>query len=432
MWQDMSFKDFLVDAREKNIICFGTGEYLEIAIKLLEKHGLKISYAVDNNFWKSGTIVSGIEIDTLDRLIYDELEKICVLVCDLAIYNIVEQLQEAGINNFFALPLFAEEWYGYQNRFIMKIPFSDRTPPKWRQQCFITPVNACNLSCSFCAFAENSTTGEVMPYEAFLRIAEQLKFLKINGQKVDTVRLDGNREGLLHPRFSDIAQHLDSIGINCRLVTNGFLMTNEVATVLARHLRHIRISVTGITDDVYHHFQGSERANSSVIFNTVVDNVVRLVEIRNSQNSSCYIDIGFICTELSAHQIKDAIIFWKKKGIDRIIFFYENSKDTLPLKNAEDNDISYTSENGAREVCFYTTTIAANGDVYPCCSPYGEYMPIGNCFTNTLNEIFSSQAFYIFRKKLATLNPEQLPYKCRRCTVIAQTSGHKFQNSGFS
>ncbi|GHT17678.1 hypothetical protein FACS1894189_4050 [Planctomycetales bacterium] len=196
-------------------------------------------------------------------------------------------------------------------------------------------------------------------------------------------------------------------------------MTKEIATVIVKHLRHVRISVTGVTSDVYHHFQGSRMADSEVIFNTVVDNITELVKIRNSLNSSCYIDIGYICTELSARQIKDAILFWRNKGIDRILFGYEDSEVALPLKEADANEICYTVTNGARELCFYTTTIAANGDVYPCCEPYGEYMPIGNCFKTSLNEIFNSQEFYVFRKNLASLNQQQLPHKCRRCTAIA-------------
>jgi len=416
---EKSFKDFLINVREKNIVCFGTGEYLVIAKRLLKKHNLTISYTVDNDFWKSGTDIEGIEVSTVDRLVHDELNKICVLICDFDIYNIAEQLKEAGIYNFYALPLFAEEWYRYQNRFIMQIPFSNRIPPKWGQQCHITIVNACNLSCPFCAFAENPSTGEFMPYEAFLRIADQLKSMRINGQKVDTIRLGGNKEGLLHPHFVDMAHHLDCGGFKSRLVTNGFLMTKEIATVIVEHLHHIRISITGVTNEVYHHFQGSKRANSDNIFNTVVDNIAELVKIRNSLNSSCYINIGYICTEFSAHQIKDAILFWRKKGIDRIIFFHEGSEVTLPLKNTDDNEICYTNANEARQVCFYTTTIAANGDVYPCCAPNGEYMPIGNCFKTSLNEIFNSQKFYMFRNNLASLNPKQLPHKCRRCTVIA-------------
>jgi len=419
LWKNKSFKDFLINAREKNIVCFGTGEYLATAKRLLAKHDLKIAYAVDNDFWQNGTNIEGIEISTVDRLIHDTLNKTCVLICDLAIFDIAEQLLEADIQNFFALPLFAEEWYRYQNRFVMKIPLSNRTLPMWGRQCFITIVNACNLKCPFCAFAGNPSTGEYMSYEAFIRTAEQLKSLRINGQKVDTIRLGGNREGLLHPHFADMAYHLDSNGFKPRLVTNGVLMTKEIATVIVKYFHHVRISVTGVTSEVYHHFQGSERHDSNAIFNTVVNNVTELINIRNRLNSACFVDIGYICTEFSAHQMKDAILFWRGKGCDRILFGYEDREVSLPVKEADDKDICYTVTNGARELCFYTTTIAANGDVYPCCEPYGEYMPIGNCFKTSLNAIFNSQEFYMFRKDLASLNPKQLPHKCRHCTAIA-------------
>jgi len=416
---EKTFKDFLIDVKDKNIVCFGAGEYLAIAQKLLCKHDLSISYTVDNDFWKNGTNVNGIEVCTVDRLIHDERNKTCVLICDLDIYNIAEQLKEVGIYDFYALPLFAEKWYKFQNSFIMGIPFSNRTLPQWGQQCHITIANACNLSCPFCAFAENPSIGEHMPYDKFLLIAEQLETLRIKGRKIDTIRLGGNKEGLLHPNFSDMVSCLDVEGFKTRLVTNGVLMTSKTAKALVEHCCHVRISITGITNEVYHHFQGSKRANSNVIFNTVVNNVVELVKLRNSLNSSCYIDVGFICTELSAHQIGDAIHFWKKKGVDRIMFFHESSEIIIPLKNADTNDIDYTNTNGAKDVCFYTTTIAANGDVYPCCTPDGEYMPIGNCFEAPLNKIFNSNKFYSFIKDLTSLDPTLLPHNCKRCSVIA-------------
>jgi len=419
MWKNKSFNEFLLASREKNIVCFGTGECLEISIILLKNHGLKISYAVDNDFWKIGINIAGIGVSSIDRLTHDEIEKTCVLICDNAIYDNAEQLLETGIDNFFAVPLFAEKWFMYQKPFVMKIPLSNKTLPHWGQQCFITIVNACNLNCSFCAFAGNPSTGEYMSYEMFLRIAEQLKSLRINGRKVDTIRLGGSREGLLHPHFNDMARHLDSNGFKPRLATNGFLMTKEIATVIVEHLRHVRISITGVTSEVYQHFQGSARADSEIIFNTVVDNVTELVKIRNDKNSSCYIEIGYVCTELSAHQIRDAILFWRNKGVDRIVFGYEDSEIALPLKEAKDNEICYSDANGARVLCFFTTTIAANGDVYPCCEPCGEHMSIGNCFKTSLGKIFNSQEFFIFRRNLASLNPELLPHNCKRCTAIA-------------
>ena len=188
-------------------------------------------------------------------------------------------------------------------------------------------INKCNCRCDFCQTVPNST-GEIMSIDNYKNILRQCQELKLFGQPITLIRLDGNREALLHPHFSELLKITTNTGFESSLVTNGILLNNKNnIDDLVDNCTSINISITGITPDVYHHFQGYGKQNYAEQFQLVVNNVRKLLYVKNQRNGKLrYVSISFLVTEESGHQAKDALFFWKEMGVDALIFCI-NGKD---------------------------------------------------------------------------------------------------------
>ena len=275
-------------------------------------------------------------------------------------------------------------------------------------------IDACNLRCPMCQHVKN-TTGKFMSLEQISSILDQMVNLDtVIGKRFDTIRLDGNREALLYPHLEEVMSIAKSKGIGTLLITNGVLLDKEKASMLVRHgLKHIIISVTGITTDVYRQFQGANTKNPTEQLDKVKENVEHLVQFRDSAKSRMKVDISYILTEHSVVDANSAVFYWKDKGCDEIKFNV-NTMDAVYARECKTDDFYY--HPGSK--CISSAGVAVNGDVYPCCQPPGEYMSIGNCFETTLSDIFSSKAYYDLVSALATLDPKNMPQGCITCPVI--------------
>ncbi len=135
VFENASFSDFIQCSKDKEIVLFGLGRYVSAAKELLAEHKLEIAYAVDNDFWNHGSVINGIKVYYLDKLLSADPEKICVLICADCIYDIAEQLGEMGIEHVFAMLLFAKELYRHgltEYVHIVNISITGLTPETYR------------------------------------------------------------------------------------------------------------------------------------------------------------------------------------------------------------------------------------------------------------------------------------------------------------
>jgi radical SAM protein with 4Fe4S-binding SPASM domain len=192
-------------------------------------------------------------------------------------------------------------------------------------------------------------------------------------------------------------------------------MTNETAEIIVEHIDDINISLTGITPETYHNFQGSFRANSKDLFELAIKNTLNLISLKKVRNSNCKIHVSFIVNKDSIQEAKDAIAYWKEAGIDSLRIRKDTRDGIREIVNAGEN-IVY---RGWGYMCINTAVVSAEGDVFPCCQPWGEDMPLGNCFKTPLNNIFNSYKYFELCHKLASLDKNKLPNGCKSCGVIA-------------
>ena len=78
----------------------------------------------------------------------------------------------------------------------------------------ISLTNACNLTCSFCCFA-NRDISEKMPTEKIFQALESFKQIRITG-----VEFTGGGEPSIHPHFKEIVNYAKDLGFSLGICTN--------------------------------------------------------------------------------------------------------------------------------------------------------------------------------------------------------------------
>lgn len=79
----------------------------------------------------------------------------------------------------------------------------------------VSPINACNLTCSFCCFANRSMT-ERLSLTQMKTAIQSFYELGITG-----VEFTGGGEPLLHPEINEIVDFCDDLGLKIGICTNG-------------------------------------------------------------------------------------------------------------------------------------------------------------------------------------------------------------------
>jgi len=79
----------------------------------------------------------------------------------------------------------------------------------------ISLINACNLTCSFCCFA-NRDMGDRLPLEKVKQALDSFKKIGVTG-----VEFTGGGEPTLHPDFEEIVRYSHSLGFKLGICTNG-------------------------------------------------------------------------------------------------------------------------------------------------------------------------------------------------------------------
>ncbi len=79
----------------------------------------------------------------------------------------------------------------------------------------ISPINACNLTCSFCCFANREMTDR-LPLERIKRALDSFKKIGVTG-----IEYTGGGEPTLHPDFEEIVRYTHKLGFKIGICTNG-------------------------------------------------------------------------------------------------------------------------------------------------------------------------------------------------------------------
>ena len=267
-------------------------------------------------------------------------------------------------------------WTKEPNFFVFKFK---KLRKKWANPKLFNVVqieshNTCTRKCWFCKFGQERQDAEIlsMSDETILTIANGLHELEYSGR----ISLYGINEPLLEPRLFDMIALFKSkcpdsfITIN----TNGDRLTEAVYQKL------MEAGLDGLIIDIYDH-----------------------LAMRRLEKYGAYEKVA----------LQD-----RRKPDDKM----DNRGGSVKI-----NQDKFFLEKIIKSTClrpFNVLQICANGDVVLCCADmYGDVV-MGNIMNQTLEDIWNSEGFKLYRTELATNGRANLKL-CQNCSHHGGTSKRK-------
>lgn len=288
----------------------------------------------------------------------------------------------------------------------------------------------CNQSCGFCAYrwegytsnelfkvirpdgTANHNPNRMIPFE---KIAEILDDCRDMGVKA--VQVTGGGEPTVHPRHADVFRAVLDRGLDLALVTNGIAFREETFESLTR-AKWVRVSIDAGNAATY----AATRRVHPWQFNRVRDNVYRLAKLRDHEQSSMVLGVGFVVTRDNWREVVDAATLARDLGADNIrisAVFQPDDEDYFTDFYSQASDLCREAESlsgpgfrvfnnfGDRigDLCqhepdysfcgyqHFSTYVGADLNVYRCCvQAYNPRGLVGSIKDRRFRDLWESEA----------------------------------------
>jgi len=326
-------------------------------------------------------------------------------------------------------------------------------------------TNDCNLRCNMCdRWKWGPDLGGNLTKEAIFSLLEELS--KLGTQHI----LISGGEPLLRKDFKEIIAYINKKGIKFTVITNGVVLTKDIAIDLIKSDATIIISVDGSNNEIYSKIRGRQD-----VFDKIIENIKNLVEIKDA-NKKGIISMHFV---IQKHNMNDVISFYnlaKDLGVDIVSYgivhgphiidkgvgfnkenfhqLKDNIKKLIDLKKESNIQIDLrkeliaihqgqislkTLQSGLLYTEFfkknpvpclslnYWALIDAFGDVYPCCYAYFDNFDyhsvqklrnrlcFGNIHKTSFQKIWAGEKFNSFRNSMNPVKIDSYPKVCGNC-----------------
>ena len=196
----------------------------------------------------------------------------------------------------------------------------------------IKPTNYCNHKCYYCSYADSAlglrdsvNKQDQIPWEKMQEIISD-----IADMGVKAVTLSGGGEPLVYPYIIETMTKILDAGIDLSIITNGQLLRDEKAEVLA-NAKWVRISLDSVNADTY----SKIRHLPLTAFDEVCDNIRYFSKIKQNY---CELGINFVVNHENAAEVYDVAKMLKKLGVNHIKYTARITKDLFeyhePFKNS--------------------------------------------------------------------------------------------------
>jgi len=179
-------------------------------------------------------------------------------------------------------------------------------------QIRIKPTNICNHNCYYCAYrVENQDLGQNMNLKDSIPREKMLELLDdCIEMGVKSITFSGGGEPFCYPHLKESLARLAQSPVKFAALTNGSLLSGDVAELFAHHGTWIRVSMDGWNNESYRDY----RACRSDEFDTIVSNMERFKKI----GGTCYLGVSIIVDQKNYAHIYDLIARLKGIGVDSV------------------------------------------------------------------------------------------------------------------
>lgn len=266
------------------------------------------------------------------------------------------------------------------------------------KKIYIEITNICNLSCIFCSKVEKSR--RMLSTSEFKTIVEKVK------DYTDYIYLHVKGEPLTHPNIIELINIANDYNLKVNLTTNGVLFPKYVEELSkCENLSKINFSLhseNNIPNYCEKIFESVNKLNNQ----TVIYRLWTLKENELDEKSTIIVD------KIINHYNLDKTFIEKVKTENNIKI---NSTTYVD----KDNEFTWPKINDYQSngYCYALKTqiaILSDGTVVPCCLDSNGQIELGNIFTDSLEEIMSSERYQNLKKSFQDRKPcEEL---CKSCT----------------
>ncbi|MDA8233903.1 MAG: tungsten cofactor oxidoreductase radical SAM maturase [Clostridia bacterium] len=309
------------------------------------------------------------------------------------------------------------------------------------KKVYLEITTKCNLACTTCIRNSWEDSLNHMEWPVFQAVLEQLKGLP----DLKTVHFGGFGEPLSHPRIMEMVAAVKGLGLQAELITNGLLLSEEVAGRLVElGLDRLYISMDGPDAEEYNEIRvGSD-------FGAVVANIQGLNRQKQARRVEYpTLGIEFVAMRKNYHKLPKLVRLANELKVDTILVtnvlpYNEEMKDEI-LYDRDDTKISFGAESmwvlikaqlphmklRTERYCKFiedkALSVSQEGYVSPCnallhsyqCYIYGRVKKmkpyrLGNVMEKSLREIWTDAGYAHFR---STVKDFRFP-SCTDCRYL--------------
>ncbi len=264
-------------------------------------------------------------------------------------------------------------------------------------------TNACNLRCFMCERNKMKRAVGKMDYDLFRYVIEECSRFG-----VQSVKLNGWGESLLHRDMFRMIEYADSKGIYTQFNTNVTFATEEkIKKLIKAGLHRITLSVESIIKEIY------EETRVGASFDDMIRNIEAFTRLK-SVGQKPYLTLQIMKMKRNERYIPDFIDKFKDK-VDFISITNVTSTNGDPAI-LQESLIDY--QNLSRIPCpslWQRLLVYWDGDVAVCCADYDGSLVIGNVKEKTLEELWRGEAMEGLRARHKRLDFDGLI--CKTCTA---------------
>ena len=280
---------------------------------------------------------------------------------------------------------------------------------KFPKYFHIETIDMCNARCIMCGIDFDKKNSKTMSDDLFQKIVKEMIPWKEHIEKVMPY-LDG--EPLLDRDICNRIKLLKDSGIRLvNIATNGSLLSDRIITnLLDSGLDEIYVTIDSLDKTTY------EAIRVGLKFEKVLNQTLRLIEMRNSSGSSLKIRVQMVRQESNYSEAEEFIKFWKSKlnDCDQVVIQnahnWGNKVDVLKIGDEH-------IVNDKPCIALWGTFVAhMDGTVPLCCIDTESDHKIGNLNKNTIQEVWTNQLLLKYRELHENGNRSRIDM-CNGCTL---------------
>ena len=301
---------------------------------------------------------------------------------------------------------------------IMRRDTECNAPP---HQFYVEPTNLCNYKCIMCAPLSKRGKPGYLPMERWQQIIDAMAAHGLTSP----ITMIGRGEPLLHKGIVDMVAYAADRNVPCYIITNGSRLDEKLAKgLLQAGVKKIQFSLHAHSPETFKKITNRDN------YEKVKSNILRLMELKKELNSSCFISVMAVESEINTLEIENFKAYWSEK-VDRcfVTGLYSIQGDSSMADEARSRP-DLIKKHPDCVLPWYFMGFRLNGDITPCPFDFEQDYVIGNVDDPGFDimAVWNGNEMRTFRNCHAQrdfTHTDAKNYPCRICEVPRTKDGCK-------